>query len=558
MSNLVNQQIIKLSTTEVIVPDPCDRELQSQLWDRMPSLEKRLPDGVDPAQWVTLALAATNEAFRAGEREATKKGCVLSVNSLIKCIFNAAVIGLDLGDKLALMHIVPVPRGRKGDPNHRIECQLWTGYRGYMELGRSNRWVDVIETNIVLNSEHENGDFDQWTDIHGKQFKHSHNTPLNSKVDMREVYGSYCVAQSPSASKPQYEFVWGAELRELYKRGNVWHSHPIQQCRKTPIRRIAESSWPRRNKSLLLALEMDRQMDAEEAQTDLVPTESGSHVSPKTIEAATSEPPKWVGELNRALGEADRNFRSIEAIRKRFKNRKTTDSEQVDSLVDAFLQAAGITKDEPATEAPEDPPEAPVQKFDADEMLTRFRERVSKCKKARSTLTILNQFRDLHGEQCDNLDDLLSPIVEEHLGELCKTELAELSELDDINKAVSAWCKQVPRMKTAIETLGSLRIAALASPEPKTISDTPSEPPASQDAPQPPDGCPALISEVTPELIQALCSDLEKLEAAVKWYLGFAEDEAGVEAVEGGFIPHVDSDVLDHVYDLTDAKREEL
>lgn len=332
--------LLEARGSKVEIAPPVHESLKGKLWDRMDRLPAYLPDNVNEVQWMTAAAAASNSWYQAAAKMAQAKGVQVDLNSLVKSVFSASVVGLPLVDQLGLAHLVPMHLGKNRRDGGAIECNLIIGYKGFIELARSANVIDVITPEIVWGNEV----FERWNDESGAHFRHEPSLERPDIVDVKDIRAAYVVSKTPTGHA-DFELVTGSTIRSLANRQrNVWKTNPVEMAKKTPIRRIAKR-WPQTNR-LAAAVRLDEQLDADERQSSLVSLETFDTAA---IESAKTTPPEWLGELQSALGKAE-TPEALQSVVEQFRDRHG-DSEALQRVCEGYRKAAGFP-DEPVESAP--------------------------------------------------------------------------------------------------------------------------------------------------------------------------------------------------------------
>lgn len=159
--------------------------------------------------------------------------------SLVRALMHAAETGLEPTGVLGLAYLVPRYNSKTG----RDEAHFEIGYRGFMELARASRQVDVVDAHNVFWG-------DTYRVIHGTTPQIIHK-PLSKDRTWDNLRGSYAFGKLSNGSvvieemsKEEIE-----ALRDKHAPRNrageltgPWTSDPdrLEMARKTPIRRLAK------------------------------------------------------------------------------------------------------------------------------------------------------------------------------------------------------------------------------------------------------------------------------------------------------------------------------
>jgi len=204
---------------KVELPVP-QHEGAAMLWKRASRLPAWLPSGINPQQFMMAVTAEANKKALAG----------CTPGSIVAAAFNCAVLGLIPGAALGHAHFVPLKDSRA----HNVQCQLWVGYKGFLDLAYGCDFLRDVHCDVVLEGER----FRQWNDASGAQLEHE--LPLDRDLSWGNVRGAYCIWHSRGGGHG-IETVGLKELRKFKARGNVWDSDPVAMSKKTPLRRSANT-----------------------------------------------------------------------------------------------------------------------------------------------------------------------------------------------------------------------------------------------------------------------------------------------------------------------------
>ena len=237
--------------TELRFPNP-KHELAAKLQD--PNLIEVIGSycnsDIEPGAFAMAAMTEINDLPADTDRRSVW-------NSIVNC----ATLGLIPGKAYGHAFFVPL-MNRTYKPAIR-ECNLWLGYKGYLELGYRSGWLAGITLEVVVGDEK----FRRWNDRNGAQLEHEINPNRPLVIDPPTVVCSYCQYTTTSGYSDVVT-IGGNQLRALRdKQGKVWNSNFIEMALKTPIRR-ASKRW-RQTSSLANAVRLDEQLERNETQDAL-------------------------------------------------------------------------------------------------------------------------------------------------------------------------------------------------------------------------------------------------------------------------------------------------
>ena len=432
---------LKVQDTQVEIAPPADSSLEKKLWDRWDRVPDYVPEEVNKVQFVTAAVSAANAWWQSGNAVAKAKGVRLDLNSLAKSIFNAAVVGLPLVDALGYAYLVPMHVDQE-TRRERVECQLWMGYKGFIELGRQSGVIDVITPEIIWADEQ----FERWNDEKGAHFKHKPSLDRPAKIEMGDIKGAYVVSLTPKGQS-DFEIVTGSELRQLAKRGNVWRTNPVPMSKKSPIRRIGKR-WPQTNR-LAAATRLDEQAESEEQQTAFVP-EVQTIVDAETVQVAVSKPPAWIAQANEKWSECKTADELNATVLSQLDEVPESDREQLLELAKGYQEAAGLASN---PEAAEETGEDAASGRGDEEILEDFRQEVIEVGTVRSLYLLVERFVNSH----PNLDSQLRAISDKRLIEKMTEAFAAVTDKKTLEQRVTAWEDLAPHLATSIRMAASAR-----------------------------------------------------------------------------------------------------
>ena len=161
--------------------------------------------------------------------------------SVINAACNCAALGLIPGPARGHAFFVPKWSKRLGTN----ECQLWTGYKGFLHLAYQTGFLRDIEADVVFEGE----PVEFWRDDDGQHIKHDINSRLDHGETGRKVRCAYTTWHTTQGGRGMF-VVPGQELYALkQKQGTnskgqkvhtVYDSDEVGMFRKTPIRRASK------------------------------------------------------------------------------------------------------------------------------------------------------------------------------------------------------------------------------------------------------------------------------------------------------------------------------
>lgn len=150
--------------------------------------------------------------------------------SLFKCIFDAAAVGLEIDGRRA--HLVPLANRKKtGNP---LEANLWLDYKGVAELVMRSGQVSNIHADVVCE-----GDVFEYD--RGELKRHS----IDFKKPRGEMYAAYCIIRMKDGGE-KVEVMGKEDIDRVKnaspgKDGDPWTKHYNEQAKKTVFKRA--SKW---------------------------------------------------------------------------------------------------------------------------------------------------------------------------------------------------------------------------------------------------------------------------------------------------------------------------
>lgn len=177
--------------------------------------------------------------------------------TLFKCIFDAAAIGLEIDGRRA--HLIPLRNNKKqGSP---LEANLWLDFKGIAELMMRSGVVSSIHADIVC--ENDAFDYDR-----GELKAHK----IDFKKERGEMYAAYCIIRMKDGGEKVEVMTLAAIERiragSMGKNSPAWVNHFEEMAKKTVFKRA--SKW------VPLSAEIKNVLDHEEdpEPTDVTPRPS--------------------------------------------------------------------------------------------------------------------------------------------------------------------------------------------------------------------------------------------------------------------------------------------
>jgi recombination protein RecT len=145
--------------------------------------------------------------------------------SLFKCIFDAASIGLELDGRRA--HPVPYKNNKKGV----YECQLLVDYKGLVELAMNSGVVSSIHADVVC-------DDDVFEVDRGLIVTHK----IDYKKPRGDAYAAYCIIRFRDGGDPKCEVMTMEQINDIRARSRAandgpWVTDTLEMWKKTVCRR---------------------------------------------------------------------------------------------------------------------------------------------------------------------------------------------------------------------------------------------------------------------------------------------------------------------------------
>ena len=199
-------------TTE-IVPQTTLRSLLESKTDQLATL---VPRHMTADRIIKLALLAVNRNDKLME---------CSPASVLKCVIQAAELGLDFSGTMGQAYLVPFAGN----------CTLIPGYRGLADLARRHSGVEV-EAECVFET-------DEFKWCRGTEPRIDHN-PHGERSDDSTITHAYAIGRFPSGSV-KFEVMTRAQIQKIraiskQPNGMLWKDHYHEACRKTLVRRLCK------------------------------------------------------------------------------------------------------------------------------------------------------------------------------------------------------------------------------------------------------------------------------------------------------------------------------
>lgn len=216
--------------------------------------------GIDPDQYLASAIAEVNMLRMQFSDEQLSDP--RTIESIVKSVFNGAVVGLLLGPALGHAYLVGYTRHR-GQKGEYVEVQFMPGYKGMLDLAFANDFLVQCDPEFVLNGE----EIDRGHTEQGPYVKHRIPIPRD-KPTRENIIGVYCTYATKAGGKGVV-YVERDELKQIDTGRNVWKTNYPAMSLKTAVRRAAKR-W-RLTRQMAYAVALDEQAEREEPQTSLVP-----------------------------------------------------------------------------------------------------------------------------------------------------------------------------------------------------------------------------------------------------------------------------------------------
>lgn len=230
----MSSELVKVDVgTELILPQ-ARNDGAAGVIRKLPAVLQQLPGGIERAAWAAAVVAEAN-AIDANPQ------------SVMKCVYNLAFLGLFPGSALGHAYFVPF----KG------QATLVVGYRGFTELAYESGFLSTVHADVMCDGEH----IELWTDEDGQHLKHVPN--INRVPARNNIIAAYCIYRTKDGGRGLV--VCNREdLKRSDKQRDVWNSNYPAMCMKTAIRR-ASKTW-RLTRRLAHAVQIDEQAEREELQ----------------------------------------------------------------------------------------------------------------------------------------------------------------------------------------------------------------------------------------------------------------------------------------------------
>lgn len=255
-----------------IVLKPVDK-MMTYIDAQRPNIEKILPKHMSVERFVTQARLAL------GKNERLVRCTPLSV---VKCIMDAAELGLDPTGRLGSAYLVPF----------KDVCTLIPGYRGLIDLAARSGQVKSIEAFVV----HER---DEFTYQAGKIPTHRPYLPrIDEEQDPGRVWCAWAVAamrggrQAVVMTLKELEAIRARSPSVRKGQSSPWDSDREEMQKKTVIRRLVKllPLSPERARDLARAIELDPDDEERLVNPESEPPEAKKSVSAGLAERLSSRP----------------------------------------------------------------------------------------------------------------------------------------------------------------------------------------------------------------------------------------------------------------------------
>lgn len=202
-----------------------------------------LPRGMRPERMARIVLTTITQ---------TPKLLDCNPQTLIRCVLQAAALGLEPDGLLGQAYLIPFENRKKGT----IECQLIPGYKGLLKLSRNSGEIASIEAAVV-----RKGDVFQYSKGTDSFLKHVPAEPVTVEKDGVAVPAEgwapgvvthvYAVARLKDGTR-QFEVMATWEVNEIrdnsqgyktalrFKSDSPWISHYPEMAKKTVLRRLCK------------------------------------------------------------------------------------------------------------------------------------------------------------------------------------------------------------------------------------------------------------------------------------------------------------------------------
>lgn len=209
--------------TKVAAPASPKRKFQ-QLVDSAQFKEQivaALPKHLTPERFIRTLMTATIK---------TPDLLNCTEETLFKCIFDAAAIGLEIDGRRA--HLIPLRnRQKQGQP---LEANLWLDYKGIAELVMRSGVVSSIHADIVC-------DNDTFEYDRGELKAHK----IDFKQERGKMYAAYCIIRMKDGGEkvevmPKHA-IDAVRMKSPGKNSPAWTDHYDEMAKKTVFKRA--SKW---------------------------------------------------------------------------------------------------------------------------------------------------------------------------------------------------------------------------------------------------------------------------------------------------------------------------
>lgn len=185
-----------------------------------------------------------------------------SKESIVKAVWNVAVVGLTLNPVMGLAYLTP------RFSNNQLECLLMPSYKGLQKLAQDTGVVRTVESRLVYEGDEFEVTYGLRPDIIHK--------PKGKK---ETIIAAYAVARLQTG-EVQFEVMTKGELDEIREMSDswkalqagkaksaIWDDHEGEMCRKTVVKRLLKYLPKIDNPYLNEAIKLDnRDFKASDAQ----------------------------------------------------------------------------------------------------------------------------------------------------------------------------------------------------------------------------------------------------------------------------------------------------
>ena len=213
------------SNAAIVNPAKVKRDvLRDMLEKSRASMAAVVPKHVTPERLIKVALVAAN-----------RTPLLLQCDPLtvVRCVMEAAQLGLDCGGVLGSAYLVPF----KNMKSNKMECQLIVGYRGLIDLARRSGEIETIEAHVVRKN-------DSFEIAFGLQPVLKHVPCLDPEKEPGDLILVYAIARMKDGGW-QCEVMTKKEVDKIRNRSRAsssgpWVSDYDEMARKTVVRRLAK------------------------------------------------------------------------------------------------------------------------------------------------------------------------------------------------------------------------------------------------------------------------------------------------------------------------------